>query len=46
MKHAQYLSMLAAQTTDEDLKALLHVIQLALFSKDLSQLGRDLKGVY
>jgi tetratricopeptide (TPR) repeat protein len=46
MEHAQYLSMLAAQTTDEGLKALINVIQLALFSKDLSQLGRDLKGVY
>ncbi len=46
MDHAQYLSMLAAQTTDEDLKALINVIQLALFSTDLSQLGRDLKGVY
>jgi len=46
MEHAQYLSMLAAQTTDEDLKALIHVIQLALYSKDLSQPGRDLMGVY
>jgi tetratricopeptide (TPR) repeat protein len=46
MEHAQYLTMQAAQTTDEGLKALIHVIQLALFSKDLSQPGRDLKGVY
>ena len=46
MEHAQYLALLATQTTDEDLKALITVIQLALFSKDLSQLGRDLKGIY
>jgi hypothetical protein len=46
MEHAQYLAMVAAQTTDVDLKALITVIQLALFSKDLSQLGRDLKGIY
>ena len=46
MEQAQYLSMLAAQSTDESLKALIHVIQLALFSKDHSQPGRDLMGVY
>src|SRR6266566_9605051 len=46
MEHAQYLAKLAAQTTDEALKALLLVIQMALFSKDLSQLGRDLLGIY
>ncbi len=46
MAHAQYLMAQAAQTEDEELKALLNVIQLALFSKDFSQLGRDLHGVY
>ncbi len=46
MEHAQYLAIVAAQTTDEDLNALITVIQLALFSKDLSQPGRGLKGIY
>src|SRR5205807_4542432 len=46
MAHAQYLMAQAAQTEDEELKALLNVIQLALFSKDFSQLGRDLHGAY
>ncbi|MGH2494658.1 MAG: hypothetical protein ACRDIV_08120, partial [Ktedonobacteraceae bacterium] len=46
MGHAQSLMAQAAQTSDEELKALLTVIQLALFSSDLSQLGRDLQGVY
>ena len=47
MEHMQYLAAQLAQATDEGLKALLQVIQLALFSKDdLSQLGRDLQGVY
>jgi len=46
MVHAQYLSGQLAQATDEGLKALINTIQLALFSQDLSQLGRDLKGVY
>jgi hypothetical protein len=46
MAHMQSLTQQMTQTTDEQLKALLQVIQLALFSKDLSQLGRDLQGVY
>jgi hypothetical protein len=46
MAHLQYLAEQMTQTTDEQLKALLNVIQLALFSRDLSQLGRDLQGVY
>src|SRR5205085_12411757 len=46
MEHMQYLAAMASETTDEDLKALINTIQLALFSKDLSQFGRDLKGVY
>jgi tetratricopeptide (TPR) repeat protein len=46
MSHMQYLATQANETTDEDLKALLATIQLALFSQDLSQHGRDLKGVY
>src|SRR5205823_3694453 len=46
MEHMQYLAAMANGTTDADLKALINTIQLALFSKDLSQFGRDLKGVY
>src|SRR5205823_4097386 len=46
MEHMQYLAAMASETTDEDLKALINTIQLALFSKDLSQFGRELKGVY
>src|SRR5438874_4815582 len=46
MEHMQYLNVMAGETTDEDLKALINTIQLALFSKDLSQFGRELKGVY
>ena len=44
--HGQYLTEQLTQTTDEQLKALLETIQLALFTHDLSQLGRDLQGVY
>ena len=44
--HAQYLSVQANQTNDEELKALLDVIQLALFGGELSQLGEALSGVY
>src|SRR5439155_26899434 len=36
MAHAQYLVTLSASTTDEELKALLNTIQLALFGSDLS----------
>jgi hypothetical protein len=46
MEHMQYLTTLANETTDADLKALISTIQLALFGKDLSQFGRDLNGVY
>ncbi len=46
MAYAQYLMTQTVQATDEDLKALLNVIQLALFSTDLSQFGHDLRGVY
>jgi pentatricopeptide repeat protein len=47
IEHMQYLTAQLAQASDEDLKALLQVIQLALFSKnDLWQLGRNLQGVY
>lgn len=46
MEHMQYLATLAAQATDEGLKALINTIQLALFGSDLSQLGHDLHGVY
>jgi tetratricopeptide (TPR) repeat protein len=46
MAQGQYLSTMSAQTTDDELKALLQVIQLGLFSSDLSQLGENLSGVY
>ena len=46
MAHMQYLTEQMTQTTDKQLIALLQVIQLALYSRDLSQLGRDLQGVY
>jgi len=46
MAHVQYLTTLAARTTDEELKALINTIQLALFGGDLAQLGQDLNGVY
>lgn len=46
LAHAQYLTAQTAQTTDDNLKALINTLQLALFSSDLSQLGRDLQGVY
>jgi hypothetical protein len=46
MTHVQFLTTLAARTTDEELKALINTIQLALFGSDLAQLGQDLKGVY
>ncbi len=46
MAQAQSLMTQVAQTSDAELKALLNVIQLALFGNELSQLGRDLLGVY
>jgi len=46
MVHVQYLTTLAARTTDEELKALINAIQLVLFGRDLAQLGQDLNGVY
>lgn len=46
MAHHQYLTEAANATTDEQLKSLLQTIQLALFTRDLSQLGRDLEGIY
>jgi hypothetical protein len=46
MAHMQYLATQLSQTTDEELKALINTIQLALFSRDLSQLGQNLSGVY
>jgi hypothetical protein len=46
MAYAQVLTVQAAQTTDEQLKALLTAIQLALFGGDRAQLGQDLEGVY
>jgi len=44
--HVQYLTAMGTQTTDEELKALLQVIQLGLFGSDLSQLSQNLSGVY
>ena len=46
MAHAQYLAMQAAQTNDEGLKALIEVIQLALFGGEIGKLGGSLQGVY
>jgi hypothetical protein len=46
MVHVQYLNTMEGQTTDEELKALIQVIQLGLFGSDLSQLGKNLSGVY
>nr|MBA2680950.1 tetratricopeptide repeat protein [Ktedonobacteraceae bacterium] len=47
LEYMQSLTEQASRTQDEELKALIRVIQLALFSKeDLSHLGRDLQGVY
>jgi tetratricopeptide (TPR) repeat protein len=46
MAHVQYLTTMSTQTTDEELKVLLQVIQLGLFGSDLSQLGQNLSGVY
>jgi hypothetical protein len=46
MVYMQSLMGQMAQTTDEQLKALLGTIQLALFSPDLAALGGDLDGVY
>ncbi len=46
MAHVQYLAAMSSQTTEEELKALLQVIQLGLFGSDLSQLGQNLSGVY
>ena len=44
--YLQYLALMTSETTDGELKALLNSIQLALFSQDLWQLGRELNGVY
>ena len=42
----QYLTSLTANTDDEQLKALVNAIQLAMFGGDMAQLGKDLTGVY
>jgi hypothetical protein len=42
----QNITFQAIATTDEQFNALLTTIQQALFGTDLSQLGRDLVGVY
>ena len=46
MNHIQYLATLAQETTDEDLKALINTVQMALVGGDPSQLGRNLQGLY
>ena len=46
MAFAQYLLEQQDQTTDEQLKGLYQTLQLALFGGDLSQLGRDVQGIY
>ena len=39
MAHMQYLTSLVANTDDEQLKALVNAIQLAMFGGDMAQLG-------
>jgi tetratricopeptide (TPR) repeat protein len=46
MAHAQYLTTLAGQSDDEQVKALVNTIQHALFGGNLDSLGHDLEGVY
>jgi hypothetical protein len=46
MAHMQYLTELSKQVTDEEVKALIETIQLALVGGNLAQLGRHLEGVY
>ena len=46
MAHVQYLTEMSTSATDAGLKALLQVIQLALFGGNLSQVGQNLSGVY
>jgi tetratricopeptide (TPR) repeat protein len=46
MAHAQYLTTLAGQSEDEQVKALVKTIQTALFGGNLGSLGSDLEGVY
>jgi hypothetical protein len=46
LAHAQYLSAMTTQATDEGLKALIQAIQVALFGGDRSALGQNLVGVY
>jgi len=46
MAHAHYLTSLLAQNEDEQLKALVNAIQLAMFGGDVSKLGEGLTGVY
>jgi len=44
--HAQYLTAMSTQTTDEGLKALIQNILFALFGGDITRLGQNLDGVY
>src|SRR5260221_8067863 len=46
MAHVHYLATLGTQASDEQLKALLQTIHMALLSGDLAQLGQELEGVY
>lgn len=44
--HIHYMNELATQTTDEQLKALIRAIQVAMLGGDVNQAGDDLTGVY
>jgi hypothetical protein len=46
MGHAQYLTALATQSDDAQVKALVNTIQTALFGGSLDSLGGDLEGAY
>src|SRR6266481_736891 len=46
MTHVHYLTTLGAQASDEQLKALMQTIHMALLGGDLAQLGQDLEGGY
>ncbi len=46
LAHVHYLATLGAQASDEQLKALMQTIQMALLGGDLAQPGQELEGVY
>ena len=46
LAHVHYLATLGAQASDEQLKALIQTLQMALLGGDLAQPGQELEGVY